>query len=714
MAVGPGRPGWDPLTELFLIVGICASGLAFATFVGRWLSSLSGGGSDVQRLVAAIDRAGESLFARQLRASTGAAALLLPVPALVVALAASTPESPWTPALLSVLAYVVGFVSTCAFAYVAARLAVRSVPRVHEATRRSLTGAGAIALRGGAAAGSLTEAASLLVVCAQLAMLYAIYRGDGVAALDTEAMRLAVIGLPSLAAGGAVAAMSFQLTGTSYGAAAAMGGHTATATADVPSDDARNPALVSDLVGRQLASVLGTFMDAFAGSLIAHVAALLAVVAVVQVTGAPPGEALALLGLPLVIRGVGLVATMFGAFSGHTGEAEPATAALWRAQLSAATIACGGIVGACVWAVGAGGWHAPATCASVGVLSAVGIPQLSRYPVLPEGHPLRRDDDSRPTPLTASLRGGLVALTAPAFVLAFGLGVAYTVGQGAATSGGGLLGIALFLSGYLALTSTTTGISAFAAIADTAKGLSAFVQRDGTSETRRRAALLEDAGIVARSVAFAWSCGAGVVALLLGTAFCIATEEAAGVRHTLVLGAGALLGSAFVLLYVSRSILHGTRSAAEMRADVERQLASASAGPGRSVAPDFAPNYQSCTDCAERHSVSGTSLLATAAVATPVVVAALLRFALGAERGVQQSALVAFCIALGLSAVVAALGIETTHNALRRRRARLADGPPARSDAGLLVFAGFAAASPAHTLTKATAAACLLAAPILN
>ncbi|HEX7451095.1 MAG TPA: sodium/proton-translocating pyrophosphatase, partial [Polyangiaceae bacterium] len=351
------------MTELGLIVGIDVVGLTLALLLWRGVSARDAGPPAIRRLGGALERAARAFLWREFRLIGGATVVLV---VLAVALSTLVGVSSASLTRLEVGFWAAAGLCLGAFGatvsgYMSTLLAVRGSARAAAAAGSSLDAALSVAMRSAGAAALLSETLSGLCVVALFGLLFAIKGGF---ALPAEAsLQLAshvVLMLPSFALGATVSALVLQRGGGAFHAASGVGADQAgERDAGLEHDDARNPAVVAELVGDHVGASATRNLDGFASACVANVAALIIGAALTSTT--PGSDPLTLLALPLVVRAFGVIASAFGLLLVRSDEVSSLSAALLRGYLSTAAIALTGIAGTSYWLLGE--HFLPACCA---------------------------------------------------------------------------------------------------------------------------------------------------------------------------------------------------------------------------------------------------------------------------------------------------------------------------------------------------------------
>jgi K(+)-stimulated pyrophosphate-energized sodium pump len=485
--------------ELVVVLGLCSCSLALAAFLGRWVATRRVGAYEVQRLLAAVTRAGNDFLWQEGR--------LLSVSLVLVAFAVLSPILLYREARppehvgWAVVGLCLGAGGAALVAYAAFAVAVSVTSRVVEALRVDLSEATTATLRGSALIALLTDATSLLLTLLALAIpaWYLAQAGQPPVAWWFPALRL----LPAAALGAVAAAAIFQLGGANFHTAAGVAA--LAAGREDPSllnDRDKNPALVAELVGDYVGAVAARVTDYFAALVLANSATLL--VSVWVHVNNPGTGAWALVALPLVVRAVGLVASAIALGSIRFERSEDPSRTFAGAILSATLMTVVGAFGACLWLVGEGSFLVYFGAAVLGVLAnclSLGLTYLRlrrdarRLAADVGASPLRLD-----TPAARALGQGLQQT----WSLMIGVGLcilaAWLLGTRAGLREGGPLALALMLAGLLGSSSFGLGQSLFARISESARSIAALSRSQMDAQGRARASDIDQLGVAVGSL----------------------------------------------------------------------------------------------------------------------------------------------------------------------------------------------------------------------
>jgi Na+/H+-translocating membrane pyrophosphatase len=720
------------VTKFALILAIHVGGLVFAVLLARWLLGRDAGGAELRRVASAVQRAADAFLGQQLRLVAAATGVLaLATFALHALLARAGALGRIEAAFWATLGLVSGALGACMVARMAVRLAQRASPRAVAAARTSLDRALSVSVRAAGSAGLMVEtlaATSLLVV---FGLLFVMKGGANAGAESaTSLLESIVLLLPAHAFGAAAAAMILQRGGSTYHAAADAGADLAgEGDAGLDHDDARNPAVVADLVGDHVGPTAGRVVDLFVAATAANVTAVALGLAIYSSNARTPA-ALGLALLPIVVRAFGVIACSFGVMVVRVEEQKNPLLALWRGHASTAIISLGGLAGASIWLAGES-WQRFLGAGTLGVVAAAAAAYITRWRIDRRLGPLRE--------LSESLKGGsagavghgfgvgLESAAAPILVVGIAMAAAFELGAGSGLSGGGLLGSFTALMTMLASAPYILALGTFGSISDSARGVAAVSAATVDDGAQRRAGRLDDAGFVATSVAQTYLITVGCLTALLAAAAVPLLGGSGTVAVSIdltkpaVVWSGAL-GFAAVLAYAGNAARAASRGARSVAVEVERQLRGFPKQSGVPQVPkDFTPSYRACIEIVARSALE--RLLPTVAVALllPVALAVGVRLAFSSGSAVLVRESLSAFVAIGaVTGLAAALAVDATRSTLvaarRMARPRGTSGGFSAALTGDAVadLMGNSAGPAAHLLVKAVAASALALAPFIT
>jgi K(+)-stimulated pyrophosphate-energized sodium pump len=722
------------VTELALILGIQAAGLAFAVAVGRSLFVNDQESPRFQRVARALERATLAVLAQAGRSVLIGVLVLVLISCLVHAyLRPAAPLlSPVQSALMAGLGLFLGATFAGASAYAALRIGVQASVSVSRAARISLDRALSLAIRSGGAAALIGDALSMLGFSALFGVAFALKGGTTLSA--EEALRLGheLTGVvPGFALGAALTALVLQRAAGTYRAASEVASNVAAELdAGLTRDDPRNPALVSGVAGTLLSGHAATIALSFTLASASHLCTLSLAARAVD-SGAPVSS----LFVPFVVRAFFLLASGFGLLVVRTEEMKSPSLALLRGQLSAAVIGWAGVVGTAFWLM-RDEWIKAAVAGLVGIFCSM-VGALTTWALSlrrPSSELGDQDDraarDARPPGLVAlgGVGRGFEALLLPVALIGpillwclralAGDGAAGTLAAASAPAN-----TVVALIGWSALVGMlplNVAAGCVGAIASAARLISVLARAE--VEALRRVQRLSQSRLSMaspRTQLLLVAAGTALLAALTLPGLAAQSDGLTGsALEPIVLWSGAL-GSALVLAYAGASARAAAHGAERVALEVGRQL-----NAGRTIAPapvpdDFSPSYKSCVDLAARLSQGRVLPQALSALALPVLLAVGVRlFTRTQPIALVIDALVGFVAAASFTGFAAALTLDAAHAAVANRRLkRGADGssvPIAAAGEALTTVLGHAASPAAQALVLATACIALSIAPFLH
>jgi K(+)-stimulated pyrophosphate-energized sodium pump len=499
------------------------------------------------------------------------------------------------------------------------RMAVQGNVRVASAARFSFGDSLRIAYRSGTITGMLTDGLGLLGGT----VIFMIF---GIAAPDA---------LLGFGFGGTLIALFMRVGGGIFTKAADVGADlVGKVEAGLVEDDPRNPAVIADLVGDNVGDCAGMAADIFESYEVTIVSSLILGVALFSLTGHVEWII-----FPLMVRGVGVLASIFGTYNvrGSKGMSGDAMRAIFTGFLTSAAISVVlfGIIAVFYMKGVPGGWWRPFLATTAGVLLAIVIDRVTDYFTGSHGKPVKDIKDSADTgPATLILSGIssgfessawsvlILAGTIFASVLIFGgisndprLDFTYI-----------LYGVALTGIGMLTLTGNNVAMDSFGPIADNANGIGEMAWHDKDDEQTRSAkqimADLDAVGNTTKAITKGIAIGSAVIAAvsLFGSFITDVsrvdpTALADGIRLSIpVVFVGMLIGGTIPWLFSSFAIMAVSRAASLIIREVRRQF-KLGVLEG-TIEPDYGRPIEVSTTAAQKELIP----LALIGVLSPIVV----------------------------------------------------------------------------------------------
>jgi K(+)-stimulated pyrophosphate-energized sodium pump len=519
------------------------------------------------------------------------------------------------------LAFLVGAFCSAVSGYIGMYISVKSNVRCAAAARHSLNEAITVALRGGAVSGFLIVALSLIGV----AIMYYAYGGHA----NPDIAPQVIVGFGF---GASFVALFAQLGGGIYTKAADMGADlVGKVEAGIPEDDPRNAAVIADLVGDNVGDCAGRGADLFESTAAENIGAMILGIVLYIATG----EAVWIL-FPLVVRSLGIFASMVGVMSVKAKEDENPMNALNRGYFLAVGLSLLGMVLVVLvmlgmdyaWLIGAG---------AIGILTSVAVVYFTIYYTEPGHGPVDGIAEASKTgPATNIVAGTAVgfettvatgAAIGIALLLSYWMGdnaISHAISVGAIEPGisGGTFGTAVATMGMLMTCPFILTMDTFGPITDNANGVIEMAGVGG--EARGITDRLDAVGNTTKALTKGYAMvSAGLAAFLLFQAYLervallrdISLFDTVNLAHVDVFVA-ALISVMLVFLFSSLAIKAVGRTAAKIIEEVRRQFR---ADPGI-LEGTSRPDYAGCVDITAKAALRGMIVPSLLVVGTPVLV----------------------------------------------------------------------------------------------
>ncbi|MDA1094876.1 MAG: sodium-translocating pyrophosphatase [Acidobacteria bacterium] len=603
---------------LYLVFGLGAPVAAgvFAFVLANSITRRDAGTERMQQ-IAALIRAGAMAFLK-----TEYSVLSVFVGVMFVILVVFLPGD----ALLVGVSFLVGSTLSGVAGWVGMRTATGAAVRTTAAAHTSLAAALQVAFSSGAVMG-LTVVALGTMGIALLYLLYGGLSGDGPAAIDS---------LLGLSLGASSIALFARVGGGIFTKAADVAGDlSGKVEAGIPEDDPRNPATIADSVGDNVGDVAGMGADLFesyVGSIIAAIALAwtLTPATAESLWGIDGGAFSAMQAdlavFPILLAGVGIVASVLGTFTVRTDDESKVQSALLRGLMVASVIVIAGTAG--LIQVTTVPWPVMG-CVVVGVLAGVIIGKITEYYTgkdqPPAAHVAEQSKTGPATNIIAGLGVGMMSCGYPVLVISAAIFLSYQLGE--------LYGIAIAAVGMLSTLGISLAVDAYGPVADNAGGIAEMSKCEPL--VRDRTDALDAVGNTTAAMGKGFAIGAAALtALALFSTFqaeadaAVAAAGGAGAFDSRLLSLeltnpnvliGMFIGGMLPFLFSAMTMNAVGRSANEMIEEVRRQFKSIPGLLEGTAEPDSARCVAISTKSAIREMILPGILAVLAPVATGVV-----------------------------------------------------------------------------------------------
>ncbi len=636
------------LTIIVPVAGLAALGTA--AYLTWSVLRLPRGDARMREIEGAIQEGARAFMRRQYRTIS----LIAAVVAILFAVAIGATKT-WEDGLRTAIAFALGSTLSAASGYIGMYISIRANSRTANEGLTSFGGALRTALRGGAVSGLTVVAFSLLGV-------WGLYEGY-TAWFGASGPQTVVLSMVGFGFGASLVALFAQLGGGIYTKAADVGADlVGKVEAGIPEDDARNPAVVADLVGDNVGDCAGRGADLFESTAAENIGAMVLGVALLPVFGVNG------IFFPLLARAFGLLATIVGIFVVRAREDERPMSALNRGYyvtMALAVILFGFAAFSLLQGPGGSTWLYLFLAGVVGIVTSLAFVYITQYYTEARYRPVKdiaRASETGPaTNILAGFGVGLEATAIPIVVVAGAILASFKLGELALPGLGGFYGTAVATMGMLATAAYILAEDTFGPITDNAAGILEMSGKSG--DARQRMDKLDAAGNTTKALTKGYAVGsAALAAFLLFQAYLSEVDVLRRANGCTVnclpvinLGVpeifvGAMVGVMIVFLFSALAIRAVGRTAWEIIGDVRSQFKEKPGIMAGTEKPDYARTVDICTRAALRHMI----LPGLLAVLGPTVFGLALR-----PTGLAAEAVGALLMVGTIAGVVLALVFNT-------------------------------------------------------
>ncbi len=588
-----------------------AIGLVFALITTRQLMA-EGEGTDAMRSIGVSIQEGAAAFLR--REYTFLAAFVVVVAVVLAVLVDYDALDKFgeaggelTGLPRTAVSYVVGAIASATAGYVGMYVAVRANVRTAAKAREGLNPALRVAFSSGSVMGMTVTGLSLICIT----IIYLIFQN--------------VTPLTGFAFGASSIALFARVGGGIYTKAADVGADlVGKIEAGIPEDDPRNPATIADNVGDNVGDVAGMGADLFesySGSIVATIA--LGATAAVAFGGDNPvfeaGDVASYSSkafvLPILVMGIGIIASIIGTFLVRTGENADMGRLLWALRTGIFGASALVLVGTAIAIVAMDLEFKLFWAVLIGLVAGQVIGTVTEYYTAYEFSPTQKLAEQAETGAGTLIIGGLslgmLSTAVPMLAIVVAIWGTYELA--------GLYGIALAAVGMLAPLGITLATDAYGPVADNAGGIAE--QAGLPAEVRERTDALDSLGNTTAATGKGFAIGSAVLTSL---ALLVTYSQVVGIKSFDLLEVPVLLGLLLggLMPFVFGALTMGAvgRAAQAMVNEVRRQFREHPGIMDGSEDPDHTQAISIATDGALREMLLPGGI----AVLAPIVVGIVL------------------------------------------------------------------------------------------
>jgi K(+)-stimulated pyrophosphate-energized sodium pump len=543
--------------------------------------------------------------------------------------------------ILIVLSFVIGCVFSALAGFIGMRIATKANVRTTQAARTSLSKALKVSFSGGLVMGLGVAGLAVLGLSLLFVFFFQYFMGGSMSSVNAVAQMTQVLEvLAGFSVGAESIALFARVGGGIYTKAADVGADlVGKVEAGIPEDDPRNPATIADNVGDNVGDVAGMGADLFGSYVATVLASMVLGNYIIRDMGGSISDNFGGIGpilLPLAIAGMGIIASIIGAFlvrvnDGPKVGTNEVQAALNRgnwASIIIAIVVSYFLIQAMLpetitmQVFNAGEFNNLVTSSMnvfwavvIGMFVGAAISYITEfYTGLGKGPVnsiVQKSGTGAATNIIAGLGTGMLSTATPVLLFAGAIWGAYSLA--------GFYGVGIAASAMMATTAMQLAIDAFGPIADNAGGIAEMSELP--ADVRERTDILDSVGNTTAAIGKGFAiASAALTALALFAAYVTFT----GIKGINIFDAKVLaalfIGGMIPVVFSALAMNSVGKAAMQMVNEVRRQFREIPGileGTGK-------PDYERCVAISTKAALKEMILPGVITIVSPIIVGVIM------------------------------------------------------------------------------------------